>query len=86
MLREWVETFHAEDIKDFRRSLLWRIEKGLFSKPRGQIYGHCQHEMNIAECSCWNWCKEAPTCPLLTRYGQDYKRNEEEVENAVPTG
>jgi hypothetical protein len=32
----------------------------------------CQHGMNVIECSCWDWCGLAPTCPQINKEGQRY--------------
>jgi hypothetical protein len=75
MLREWIETFHAESVEEFRNAILWRLEEGLFIKIkiRGKDQkGYCQHGMNVIECHCWDWCGLAPTCPNINEDGQRY--------------
>lgn len=36
---------------------------------------YCNHQMNVTECSCWEWCNLASTCKMLTIAGREWQKN-----------
>jgi hypothetical protein len=75
LLIEWVESFAAESVEEFRNAHIWGLEERLFIpiKYRGKDRdGYCNHAMNVIECSCWEWCELARNCPQINKEGQKF--------------
>jgi hypothetical protein len=45
--------------------------------------GYCNHEMNLIECHCWQWCEKAKTCPRLSDEGRSFQSTLVNVDNQI---